>query len=52
VLRVERSLHPQWFGANNTQAYSDIEVSDLVREGVIAYDQTTVPDALAQKRAA
>jgi hypothetical protein len=49
VLRVERSLHPEWFSADNPLAYSDIDVSSLVDEGLISYNQYIVPDVLADE---
>jgi hypothetical protein len=52
VLRVERSLHPECFAANDCSVYHDIDVSDFVRKGVIAYDQYAVPDILAAEREA
>jgi hypothetical protein len=52
VLRVERSLHPGCFAANDRSLYHDIDVSEFVRKGVITYDQYAMPDILAAERAA
>ena len=44
VARIERSVHPQWFGPANPYCYCDVDVSDLAAKRQITFDQYQRPD--------
>jgi hypothetical protein len=49
VMRVERLDHPEVFPAGDPYNMRDIDITSLVTEGIISYDQYALPDALLRK---
>jgi hypothetical protein len=51
VMRIERLDHPEAFAADDPHNTKDINVTGLVANKIISYDQCVVPDALARRGA-
>jgi hypothetical protein len=51
VMCVERLDHPQVFAAEDPHNMRDIDITSLVAEGIISYDQNALSDALLRKAA-
>lgn len=51
VLTIERDIHPKSFDAADRANRRDVDVTNLVQNGTLRYDQHLVPDSL-KKRAA
>jgi hypothetical protein len=49
VMRVERLDHPEFFAASDSGNMKDIDITGLVADGVVSYDQRVVPDAVVRR---
>jgi hypothetical protein len=46
VISIERSHHPEVFAADDPRNMMDVDITALVTEGIVSYNQCAIPDAL------